>query len=180
MKRTILLILIFLLWSPVWAFDFDDEIYSSTASGGGADGVIGSITHTSSLNTYSGSIYYSTITASTAGVVRYGHIYTISAGDTVCIGLHTSDGTTLISGSGTSVANGWVNIDCGVNQDITLTDYILSVQVSGFPTTIGSYSDTVSQSVVGSYSCGAAATGGSIANSITRSVIFNNTPGSPE
>ena len=131
--------------------------------------------------------YWTPYDATNSGNVRYAHIWLVDGNaSTVCLSLHSSDGTKLLSGS-TVVSDdteGWAVIDMGEAYEITATtQYLLAINRTGIDIVIGRTNlgpDVIYKDYDG-YDCGqaigegTAPTGDSESTSYSITVVFDNT-----
>lgn len=201
MKRLLLIALCLLIfpWTPCQSAEpiqlarMNPWVAGSVAAEIG-DGIIGGTDNSNQSVVFSGKFISTLYATSTAGNVRYAHILVTTGpatDSTVCLALHTADGTKVLSGSSTLTASttGWLNIDMGSSYIIAnSTNYILSVQTSvAFTAAFGGYhAGSVCTDVAYStcqaaqvMSCGIDAPEVTVLQSRPLSIIFTNSSGDP-
>lgn len=152
-------------------------------------GAIGQIVHdVGPTAAFTGHIYHDKFQPTVAGKINYAHLYVsgLESTETICLSIHSSDGTCLASGSSTGSAGGplgWINIALSSQVIIvTATNYYLGFQGNaGFnhfrqDAGDGCYYDNTA------YSCGAAVQEEAFSISVNDNfcIIFNDVAGSPE
>ena len=129
-------------------------------------------------------LYWTPYTSTTAGNVRYGHIWLVDGNSReTCVSLHSADGTKLLSASDTMTddTEGWVVFDMGESYELAAaTSYLLTIDRSGGDIYVGRTTEgpDVVYANVETYSCGQAITlppGLTPSSAYSLTIVFDNT-----
>ena len=135
--------------------------------------------------------YWSRYTTTTAGNVRYAHLWLVDGqgGDDLCLSLHTEDGVAVLSGAYgtlTDDVEGWIVIDMGDSYALAeSTEYLLCLNKTGTPDPVVGRSDDCAIDYIykdyDDYGCGqaigegTAPTGDTEAGDNSLTIVFDNT-----
>jgi len=193
MKRLLLFLLITSMPILAFAAPIQDKIRAviATKSVAVSDGEIGTTNHASYTGDTAGNSGYFTIfTTTTAGSVRYGHMYVYEAtgGEVACLSLQQDldGGTVHLSNSGAVTGSGtWLNIDMGSSYTIqAATSYRLTVQLTLADAVIKIGATALDSGLYKrdngfAYNCGGAMTDDADVVTKNLTIIFNNSAGDP-
>lgn len=188
----LLISLFCMLWAVIAQADSVVMVGFGTGVSSGSVGITDQSAATTTI--YNGTVYYEKFQPTSAGTVSYGHIYVSdSNGSSVCLSLHSSDGTKLLSAESSTITDGvagWVNLSMGGSTSVSAsTDYYLGVRVAN-----GSGSGVIEQGtgdatgfyIFDSTTCGEnISTPGEAGDvragsqNLSPTIIFNNSSGDP-